>query len=143
MTISKKITLSVFIIILILTFCVLTFFTPFDGKLFAASPKIKVFLDAGHGGRDTGAIGFGFYEKTANLDIALRVKSKLESSGFIVVMTRTDDSTHSLDEIVNMANSSGADLFVSIHNNGAVSASANGTETYWNANGGNGANQVG
>ena len=142
MTISKKITVSVFTIIIILTFCMLTFFTPFDGKLFAASPKIKVFLDAGHGGRDTGAIGFGFYEKTANLDITLRVKSKLESSGFTVVMTRSDDSTHSLDEIVNMANSSSADMFVSIHNNAAISPYSHGTETYWCANGVAGSNQL-
>ncbi len=141
-TISKKIALSVFAIIIILAFCMLTFFTPFDGKLFAASAKIKVFLDAGHGGSDPGAIGFGFHEKTANLDIALRVKSKLESSGFDVVMTRSNDSNRSLDEIVNMANGSSADLFVSIHNNASISPYSHGTETYWCANGVAGSNQL-
>ncbi|MCL4417823.1 MAG: N-acetylmuramoyl-L-alanine amidase, partial [Actinobacteria bacterium] len=142
MTISKKIIVSVFTILIILSFLMLTFFTPFGGKLFAAGSKIKVFLDAGHGGRDTGAIGFGFYEKTANLDIALRVKSKLEASGFTVVMSRSDDSNHSLDEIVNMANSSSADIFVSIHNNASISPYSHGTETYWSANGVAGSNQL-
>ncbi len=142
MTISKKIIKLSLPVLIILTFCMLTVLSPFGGKLFAESPKIKVFMDAGHGGKDTGAIGFGFYEKTANLDIALRVKSKLESSGFNVVMSRSDDSNHSLDEIVNMANSSGADLFVSIHNNASISPYSHGTETYWCANGIAGSNQL-
>src|SRR4030042_3842634 len=142
MTISKKITVSVFTILIILSFCMLTFFTPFNGKLFAATAKIKVFLDAGHGGSDPGAIGFGYYEKTANLDIALRVKSKLEANGFAVVMSRTNDTNHSLDQIVNMANSSSADLFVSIHNNASISPYSHGTETYWCANGVAGSNQL-
>jgi N-acetylmuramoyl-L-alanine amidase/PKD repeat protein len=142
MTISKKIIKLSLPVLIILTFCMLTVLSPFGGKLFAESPKIKVFIDAGHGGSDTGAIGFGFYEKTANLDIALRVKSKLESSGFNVVMSRSNDSNHSLDEIVNMANSSGADLFVSIHNNASISPYSHGTETYWCANGVAGSNQL-
>ena len=134
--------LRIFIsILIIITFVLLSLFTPYGQKLFAGN-NIVVFLDAGHGGRDTGAIGFGFYEKTANLDIALRVKGKLEASGFSVVMTRTDDSNRSLDDVVNLANASGADLFVSIHNNAALSPYSHGTETYWCANGVAGSNQL-
>jgi len=133
-----KITVSVF---LILAFCIFLIVNPFGNSIFAA-PKIKVFLDAGHGGSDPGAIGFGYYEKTANLDIALRTRAKLEANGFEVVMRRTGDTNASLDDIVNMANSSGADLFVSIHNNAAVSPYAHGTETYWCANGVAGSNQL-
>jgi N-acetylmuramoyl-L-alanine amidase/PKD repeat protein len=138
-TLSRiKIIISAFIM---LAFCLLMLIEPFGNSIFAA-PKIRVFLDAGHGGSDTGAIGFGYYEKTANLDIALRTKAKLEANGFEVVMRRTVDSGASLDDIVNMANSSGADLFVSIHNNAAVSPYAHGTETYWCANGVAGSNQL-
>jgi N-acetylmuramoyl-L-alanine amidase/PKD repeat protein len=126
---------------LILSFLAFMFFTPYDGKLFADS-KIKVFLDAGHGGSDPGAVWYGFQEKVANLDITLRVKSKLEANGFSVVMTRAGDSSKSLDERVAMANSSGADLFVSIHNNASISPYAHGTETYWCANGVSGSSQL-
>ncbi|MBM3706876.1 MAG: PKD domain-containing protein [Actinobacteria bacterium] len=128
--------------LLMVSFCLLTITGPFGEGLFADNPGIKVFIDAGHGGRDTGAIGFGFYEKTANLDIALRVKQKLEASGFAVVMRRGNDTGHSLDEIVNMANSSGADIFVSIHNNASLSPYSHGTETYWCANGVAGSQQL-
>ncbi|MBM3710025.1 MAG: PKD domain-containing protein, partial [Actinobacteria bacterium] len=128
--------------LLILSFCLLTITGPYGGGLFADSPKIKVFIDPGHGGSDPGAIGFGFYEKTANLDIALRVKQKLEASGFTVVMSRTNDTGYSLDERVSMANRSGADIFVSIHNNASISPYSHGTETYWCANGVAGSQQL-
>jgi N-acetylmuramoyl-L-alanine amidase/PKD repeat protein len=126
---------------IIASFLALMFFTPYGGKLFADN-KIKVFLDAGHGGSDPGAVWYGFQEKVADLDIALRVKSKLEANGFSVAMTRTGDSSKSLDERVAMANSSGADLFVSIHNNASISPYAHGTETYWCANGVAGSSQL-
>jgi N-acetylmuramoyl-L-alanine amidase/PKD repeat protein len=134
--------LRIFIsLLIIITFVLLSLFTPYGQKLFAGN-NIVVFLDAGHGGRDTGAIGFGFYEKNANLDIALRVKGKLEASGFSVAMSRTDDATRTLDDVVNLANASGADLFVSIHNNAALSPYSHGTETYWCANGIAGSTQL-
>ncbi len=135
-----KILLAVFFI---LSFLTLSIFTPFDNtsKLYAA-PKIKVFLDPGHGGGDPGATWYGFAEKVANLDIALRVKSKLEANGFEVAMSRTSDIKRSLDEIVSIANSSGADIFVSIHNNASLSVYSHGTETYWCANGVSGSSQL-
>ncbi|HEY4662928.1 MAG TPA: PKD domain-containing protein [Candidatus Humimicrobiaceae bacterium] len=110
--------------------------------LSAAGNGIKVFIDAGHGGKDPGAVANGLNEKDANIAIANRLKAKLEAGGFTVIMRRAGDQYHSLDEIVNMANGSGADIFISIHNNASVSASANGTETYWNANGVNGSSQL-
>ena len=125
----------------VIIFCVAYIYLPADGKIYAQSGKIKVYIDAGHGGSDPGAIRFGLNEKDANLDIALRLKSKLEANGFIVVMTRTGDSSSSLDERVNMANSSGADIFLSIHNNAALSQYAHGTETFWCSNGVSGSNQ--
>ncbi len=126
-----------FIAVFILTFIYL----PTGGELYADAGKIKVFIDAGHGGRDPGATRFDLKEKEPNLDIALRLKSKLEANGFLVVMTRTSDVYYSLDHRVNMANSSGADIFIAIHNNSVFSEYAHGTETYWNPNGVSGSSQ--
>ncbi len=131
-----------FSFLLIVSFCMLTILGSTGSGLFADSAKIKVFIDPGHGGSDPGAIGFGYYEKTANLDIALRVKSKLEASGFQVIMRRTGDSYNTLDQIVDLANRSGADIFISIHNNASISPYSHGTETYWCANGVAGSNQL-
>jgi len=129
--------------LIICSFLLIGVFSPDNGdaKLFAAG-KIVVFLDPGHGGIDPGATWYGFQEKTANLDIALRVKSKLETNGFKVVMLRTTDINRSLDERVAIANSSRADIFVSIHNNASLSPYAHGTETYWCANGVPGSSQL-
>ncbi|MBM3705242.1 MAG: PKD domain-containing protein, partial [Actinobacteria bacterium] len=142
MILSKKIPKILISALIIISFLLTVIITDYGTGLFADTPKIKVFIDAGHGGSDPGAIGFGFYEKTANLDIALRVKSKLEAAGLAVVMRRTGDTGNSLDEIVNMANSSGADIFISIHNNASLSPYSHGTETYWSANGVAGSSQL-
>ncbi|MDD3818406.1 MAG: PKD domain-containing protein [Actinomycetota bacterium] len=129
------------VFITVIAFCFTFIYIPSDNSLYAASTKIKVYIDAGHGGSDPGAIGSDLKEKDANLDIALKLKSKLEANGFEVVMTRTNDAYSTLDDRVNKANSSGADIFLSIHNNAALSKYAHGTETYWCANGVNGSSQ--
>ena len=60
--------------------------------IFPANPgAITVAIDAGHGGGDPGAVRPGLYEKTANLDIALRLRAMLVGAGVNVVMTRTTD----------------------------------------------------
>ena len=94
----------------------------------------KVFIDAGHGGSDPGALGFGYRESDLNLQIAKKIESKLKSRGIDVKMSRTSDIYYSLSERAEMANDYGADAFVSIHQNSAESASANGIETYYNRN---------
>ncbi len=131
---------AIFFVIFVFSFSLVLL--PAVKNLNAAGNGIKVFIDAGHGGRDPGAVANGLNEKDANIAIANRLKAKLEAAGFTVIMRRTGDQYHTLDEIVSMANSSGADIFISIHNNASVSASANGTETYWNANGVNGSSQL-
>ncbi|MCX8095417.1 MAG: N-acetylmuramoyl-L-alanine amidase [Caldisericia bacterium] len=100
-----------------------------------------VILDPGHGAYtggvyyDVGAVGpSGAYESKIVLDIALRIKELLEKSGAIVLMTRTEEnnkSTPNLDQRVQIANSSGGDLFLSIHLNASTSSSTSGTETYY------------
>ncbi|MBM3702233.1 MAG: N-acetylmuramoyl-L-alanine amidase, partial [Actinobacteria bacterium] len=116
-------------------------FVSFADKKLIAGDAITIFLDPGHGGSDYGCIHNGLNEKDINLKIALKLKGLLESNGFRVIMRRTSDEGKSLDEVVNMANNSGADLFLSIHNNASLSPASTGTETYWSANGVAGSSQ--
>ncbi|MBA7562465.1 hypothetical protein ES708_04117 [subsurface metagenome] len=116
-------------------------FVGFADKKLMAGDAITIFLDPGHGGRDPGCVHNGLMEKEVNLKIALKLKSLLESAGYRVIMRRTSDEWKSLDEIANMANNSGADLFLSIHNNASLSPASLGTETYWSANGVSGSSQ--
>lgn len=92
----------------------------------------KVFIDAGHGGTDPGALGYGYRESDLNLQVAKKVESKLKSKGIDVKMSRNSDIFYSLSERAEMANDYGADAFVSIHQNSAEAKSANGIETYFN-----------
>ena len=92
----------------------------------------KVFIDAGHGGTDPGALGCGYRESDLNLQVAKKVESKLKSKGIDVKMSRNSDIFYSLSERAEMANDYGADAFVSIHQNSAEAKSANGIETYYN-----------
>ena len=94
----------------------------------------KVFIDAGHGGTDPGALGYGYRESDLNLQVAKKVESKLKSKGIDVKMSRNSDIFYSLSERAEMANDYGADAFVSIHQNSAEAKSANGIETYYNRN---------
>ena len=95
------------------------------------SPLIAV--DAGHGGEDTGCIGFGIYEKDINLQIALRVKRRLEERGFRVMMPRETDEFLTKEERVELANSYQADAYVSIHQNTYEGSdkSVNGIEAWY------------
>ena len=80
--------------------------------------EIKVALDAGHGGRDTGALSpHGLPEKDANLRLAKAVRDELIKRGYKVVMTREDDETIELYDRPKVAHTANADLFVSIHHN--------------------------
>ena len=90
-----------------------------------------VVIDAGHGGKDPGAIGvMGMKEKTVVLDIAQRLKKLLEAAGVKVMMTRKDDTFISLQERTEIASRSRADLFISIHANASPVRSVHGVEAY-------------
>lgn len=91
-----------------------------------------VVIDPGHGGKDTGASGSRRHvqEKKVVLSIALRVKAHLESRKIKVRMTRTSDTYPTLQQRSDYAYSVGADLFISIHADGAGDSSANGVETF-------------
>jgi N-acetylmuramoyl-L-alanine amidase len=93
--------------------------------------KFKVVLDAGHGGKDPGAMYYGLKEKDIALDVTLRVGKILESNPEIkVIYTRKTDVFIELIDRPKIANKEDADLFISIHCNGAKSAQAYGTETF-------------
>jgi N-acetylmuramoyl-L-alanine amidase len=103
--------------------------TPLAAQLGLKMRTIAV--DAGHGGRDTGAIGSkGLREKDANLAIARKVAARLTALGFKVVMTRESDAYVALSERTRIANEAGADLFLSIHCNAARRKGLSGVETW-------------
>ncbi|WP_208587945.1 N-acetylmuramoyl-L-alanine amidase family protein [Gracilibacillus suaedae] len=79
---------------------------------------VKIFLDPGHGGQDPGAVANGLQEKVLVLDIAKRIEKKLKGyPGIQVKLSRTTDKFLSLSERANLANSWGADYFISVHIN--------------------------
>ena len=104
----------------------------------------KIILDPGHGSfedgyYDCGAIGpTGLLESFVNLQTALKMKELLEKEGAIVTLTRDQEQnklTMSLDQRVEFANKSGADLYISIHQNASLSTEAKGCEVfYYNEN---------
>ncbi len=96
------------------------------------APKPLVVLDAGHGGKDPGAIGItGTYEKRIVLAAALELKRALERSAKVrVAMTRSNDRFVPLEGRVRFAQSRGAALFVSMHADAADSANVRGASVY-------------
>ena len=76
-----------------------------------------VFLSAGHGGNDSGAVGNGLVEKTVNLNMMLACRTVLEMHGVTVICSRTKDENDPVAEEVNEANKSNAKIAVSFHNN--------------------------
>lgn len=89
----------------------------------------KVFIDLGHGGSDSGAIGNGLNEKDVVLSISKKVGNILTQNGISVAYSRTSDTDVSLEGRAQQANSLGSSLFVSIHAN-SFGGAANGTECY-------------
>lgn len=91
-----------------------------------------VAIDAGHGGKDTGAIGpTGLLEKDVVLDVAQRVREALVKSGVRVIMTRETDAFVELQDRPRQAKQQGATVFVSIHANASTRPASNGSETYY------------
>jgi len=96
--------------------------------------KIKrIVIDAGHGGKDPGAIGKrGLQEKDVVLKIAKGLKETLVSElGAEVIMIREDDRFIPLEERTAIANTKEADIFISVHANASFNRRASGVETYY------------
>jgi N-acetylmuramoyl-L-alanine amidase len=100
---------------------------------FEKKSKIKtIVIDAGHGGKDPGAVGkSGLQEKNLVLDIALKLKKICAANGYKVIMTRQSDMFIPLWMRSKIANKAKADLFISIHANAAKDRSAKGAEIFY------------
>ena len=94
--------------------------------------KWVIVIDAGHGGKDPGALGSFSYEKNIALAIALKTGEYIEKNlkNVKVIYTRKNDTFVDLRNGPNIANKNNADLFISIHANWAKSKNIQGTETY-------------
>jgi N-acetylmuramoyl-L-alanine amidase len=102
-----------------------------NAQSFDARPVRRVVIDAGHGGKDPGAIGAGrLREKDVVLGISRELARELRRAGLEVVQTREGDSFRELQARTDTANRWAADLFVSIHANASRRREAAGVETY-------------
>lgn len=97
----------------------------------------KIFVDAGHGGTDPGALGNGVVEQAVNLNVARELARLLRQGGYEVMEYRTTRNENVLPnknaDLRNraaMANQWGADYFISIHTNSSLNPTANGFEAY-------------
>lgn len=88
----------------------------------------SAFLTAGHGGTDSGAVGYGLKEKEINLQIMLACKSELERHDVKVVCSRTKDENDSVTQEVKEANASNCDVAVSFHTN---AGGGDGSESFY------------
>jgi N-acetylmuramoyl-L-alanine amidase len=92
----------------------------------------KVVIDAGHGGKDPGALGSKSKEKNITLSVALKTGKYIEENfkDVKVIYTRKTDKFIELHKRAQIANESGADVFISIHCNSNKSSAPRGSETY-------------
>lgn len=93
----------------------------------------KIFVDPGHGGTDSGAVGpTGLKESNVTLQTSLKLKSFLtDTGGASVLLSRESDSYPSLADRANSANNWSADRFICVHYNASSDRTVNGTETLY------------
>lgn len=94
------------------------------------STKVCIALDAGHGGKDPGAVNNQVFEKDLVLDLVLRTAEELSKYECDVVLTRDTDEFIGLTDRVNKATEEKASCLISFHINAANSKDANGFETF-------------
>lgn len=109
------------------------FFLLFIGNSFSQKKQdFVIVIDAGHGGKDSGAKGVIQNEKEITLDVSLKLGRLIEKKykDVKVIYTRTTDVFLELYERASIANRNHANLFISIHCNSAKNSSAYGSETF-------------
>ena len=95
-----------------------------------------VVIDAGHGGKDCGAIRDNYNEKDINLSVCMKIKAILQKKGYKVYMTRTDDTYVSLEDRSIFTEDICPGAFVSVHVNSCTAETPKGIEThYYHENG--------
>lgn len=104
-----------------------------------------IYLDAGHGGKDCGAIFGSIEEKKLNLELVKKLAIKLGEKGAIVLLTRTEDKDLANPNVLNrkrsdltnramLINKSKANLYISIHMNATTNSSWRGLQIFYNSN---------
>lgn len=101
------------------------------GKQAPVKSTPVIYIDAGHGGNDGGCFEGGVMEKNINLSIAKLVRDQLKKSGYEVIMSRSTDTYIAKEDRVRKANSAGADIYVSIHQNASEVRSVGGMEVWY------------
>lgn len=92
--------------------------------------NFTIVLDAGHGGKDSGAVGNGYKEKDLALDVVLELYKNLKRD-YNVILTRNTDEFIALNERARIGNDHNANLFVSVHLNASKNRNANGAEVFY------------
>ena len=95
---------------------------------------VKILIDVGHGGEDSGAVGFGNKKKTEaerNLTLAKKIKKELKSIGATVYMTRKSDTTSTTYDKINMLRELKPDYCIAIHHDDNYSSRPNGFGAYY------------
>ena len=91
---------------------------------------MKLIIDCGHGGTDSGAIGLDYNEKDYNLEIGKMLIDKLKEYDCIPLITRDKDVYLSLSDRVEISNKNNCDVFISIHCNSYLDSKSNGFESF-------------
>ena len=100
-------------------------------KLKVVTKKKTIVIDAGHGGKDSGAIGINkILEKNVTLTVAKKLKKKLEEQNFKVILTRNSDLYLKLRKRVIVARNNKSDLFISLHADYHKNKNVNGVSVY-------------
>ncbi len=145
--ISKR-KLIIFIAFVILLSSIISYFKGSKTSVFSQSMSKKIVIDPGHGLPDGGAVGMqGSIESTLNLAISKKVEKKLRKKGYSVIMTRLDENSLSpegesisqrkkndMHKRLEIINSSGADIFVSIHMNKFSDSKYSGAQIIYSKN---------
>lgn len=112
----------------------IVFLFTFYGFAISAEPKFVIVIDAGHGGKDGGAVRGAYKEKDINLGVAKALGDLIEANykDVKVVYTRKTDVFVDLDKRASIANKAKANLFISIHTNSTAAKTTNvsGADTY-------------
>lgn len=97
----------------------------------AKAGRKTIVIDAGHGGRDSGALGATAREKDMTLATAKALKAQLEKTGrYRVVMTRDSDTYVPLETRVRISRNAGANLFISLHADAGANKETRGASVY-------------
>ncbi len=95
---------------------------------------LRIYIDAGHGGKDSGACNGSYYEKHYTLQLSLLQKQYFEQAGYNVTLSRDVDCFVDNSFKASQANKVNADLYIANHINSVEATSPNGVEVYYQVN---------